>query len=83
MAINLIRYRHDDDIRWGVAVAGGIAPLAGDYPTTADLIARGESDWRSAAKRCTRASRRRTSSCSRRSRRLAACCARARTTAST
>ena len=50
MAINLIRYRHNADIHWGVAVAGGIAPLSGNYPTTADLIARGETDWRSAAK---------------------------------
>jgi 2-keto-4-pentenoate hydratase/2-oxohepta-3-ene-1,7-dioic acid hydratase in catechol pathway len=27
-----------------------VAPLAGDYPTTADLIARGEADWRGAAR---------------------------------
>ncbi len=51
MAMNLIRYRRDGDIRWGVAVAGGIAPLDGQYATTADLITRGEPDWRSAAKR--------------------------------
>jgi 2-keto-4-pentenoate hydratase/2-oxohepta-3-ene-1,7-dioic acid hydratase in catechol pathway len=49
MAINLIRYRQRDAIRWGVALAGGIVPLSGDYATTADLIARGESDWRTAA----------------------------------
>ena len=48
MAINLIRYRHRDAIRWGVALAGGVVPLSGDYPTTAELIARGESDWRAA-----------------------------------
>jgi len=49
MAINLIRYRQRDEIRWGVALAGDVVPLSGDYPTTADLIARGESDWRAAA----------------------------------
>ena len=51
MATHLVRYRRDGDIRWGVAVTDGIAPLDGDYATTADLIARGEPDWRSAAKR--------------------------------
>ena len=50
MATNLMRYRSAGAIRWGVATAAGIAPLAGEYATTADLIARGESDWRSAAK---------------------------------
>jgi len=50
MATNLLRYRRDGGIHWGVASAGGIAPLGGEYATTADLIARGEPDWRSAAK---------------------------------
>ena len=50
MATNLIRYRHNDRIQWGVAVASGIAPLALDYATTAELIERGEGDWRSAAR---------------------------------
>ena len=49
MATNLIRYRHQGGIRWGAALGSGIVPLAGDYPTTADLIARGEADWRAAA----------------------------------
>ena len=49
MAANLIRFRRNGDTHWGVAVASGIAPLSGDYATTADLIARGEADWRSAA----------------------------------
>jgi 2-keto-4-pentenoate hydratase/2-oxohepta-3-ene-1,7-dioic acid hydratase in catechol pathway len=49
MATNLIRYRDRGGIRWGVAVASAVAPLSGDYATTADLIARGEADWRSAA----------------------------------
>jgi 2-keto-4-pentenoate hydratase/2-oxohepta-3-ene-1,7-dioic acid hydratase in catechol pathway len=48
MATNLIRYDYNGGMRWGVAVASGIAPLSGDYPTTAELIARGEPDWRSA-----------------------------------
>jgi 2-keto-4-pentenoate hydratase/2-oxohepta-3-ene-1,7-dioic acid hydratase in catechol pathway len=50
MATNLVRYANKNEIRWGVALPGGITPLAGDYPTTADLIARGEADWRAAAK---------------------------------
>jgi 2-keto-4-pentenoate hydratase/2-oxohepta-3-ene-1,7-dioic acid hydratase in catechol pathway len=49
MATNLIRYAHGDAIRWGVSVGDRIAPLAGNYRTTADLIAHGESDWRTAA----------------------------------
>ena len=50
MATNLIRYRRNGDTYWGVAVASGIAPLAGAYATTAELIAHGEADWKSAAK---------------------------------
>ena len=50
MATNLTRYRHNGEIHWGVAIGDGIAPLTGNYSTTADLIARGEADWRSAAK---------------------------------
>jgi len=50
MATNLVRYRHHGDTRWGVAVAAGIAPLADAYATTAELIARGEADWRRAAR---------------------------------
>ena len=42
MATHLVRYRQGNDIRWGVTLAGGIAPLSGHYPTTADLIAPGE-----------------------------------------
>jgi 2-keto-4-pentenoate hydratase/2-oxohepta-3-ene-1,7-dioic acid hydratase in catechol pathway len=49
MAKNLIRYRRNNETRWGVAVAAGIAPLAGTYATTAELIAHGEADWNSAA----------------------------------
>jgi 2-keto-4-pentenoate hydratase/2-oxohepta-3-ene-1,7-dioic acid hydratase in catechol pathway len=50
MATNLTRYRHHGEIHWGVAIGDGIAPLTGNYSTTADLIARGEADWRGAAK---------------------------------
>ena len=31
MATNLVRYANENEIRWGVALPGGIAPLAGDY----------------------------------------------------
>jgi len=51
MATHLIRFAHGGNTRWGVVRGTGIAPLAGDYPTTADLIASGEPDWRAAATR--------------------------------
>jgi 2-keto-4-pentenoate hydratase/2-oxohepta-3-ene-1,7-dioic acid hydratase in catechol pathway len=50
MAVNLVRFRSNAGSRWGVAEASGVAPLAGDYPTTAALIERGEDDWRVAAR---------------------------------
>ena len=50
MAINIIRYRGPgDNGAWGVVVNGAIAPLANAYATTAELIAKGEADWRTAA----------------------------------
>jgi 2-keto-4-pentenoate hydratase/2-oxohepta-3-ene-1,7-dioic acid hydratase in catechol pathway len=49
MAVNLVRFTSNGGPRWGVAQANGVAPLAGDYPTTAALIERGEADWRAAA----------------------------------
>ncbi len=49
MAVNLVRFTLNGGPRWGVAQANGVAPLAGDYPTTAALIERGEDDWRAAA----------------------------------
>jgi 2-keto-4-pentenoate hydratase/2-oxohepta-3-ene-1,7-dioic acid hydratase in catechol pathway len=51
MAINLVRFSSNGGPHWGVARADGVAPLAGDYPTTAALIERGEADWRAAAAR--------------------------------
>jgi 2-keto-4-pentenoate hydratase/2-oxohepta-3-ene-1,7-dioic acid hydratase in catechol pathway len=48
MATNIVRYRHQGLTAWGVALSSGIAPLTGTYDTTADLIARGETDWREA-----------------------------------
>ena len=38
MAVNLVRCTSNGGPRWGVAQANGVAPLAGDYPTTAALI---------------------------------------------
>ena len=49
MVTHLIRYRHEQRIGWGVLSDGVISPLDGNYARTADLIERGESDWRSAA----------------------------------
>ena len=51
MAINLVRFSMDGAARWGVASESGIAPLDGDYPTTAALIEHGEADWRRASLR--------------------------------
>src|SRR5689334_3781988 len=51
MATHLVRYEHAGQRRWGVVIGPRIAPLDGDYPTTAALIAAGEGDWREAAAR--------------------------------
>lgn len=48
MATNLIRYRHNGSIHWGVALHNGIAPLSGHYASTGELIENGEADWRAA-----------------------------------
>ena len=44
MAINLARFELDGVPRWGVVADSGVSLLAGDYPTTAALIERGEAD---------------------------------------
>src|SRR3954463_13259585 len=49
MATHLVRFRHAGRAQWGVVLAGGIVPLAAEYPTTASLITTGEADWRAAA----------------------------------
>lgn len=49
MVTHLIRYRLEQRVAWGVLSGGAISPLDGSYSRTADLIERGESDWRSAA----------------------------------
>jgi 2-keto-4-pentenoate hydratase/2-oxohepta-3-ene-1,7-dioic acid hydratase in catechol pathway len=48
MATNLVRFETGGQPRWGVVSGTKIAPLAGDYETTAALIERGENDWRAA-----------------------------------
>ena len=48
MAVNLIRFETEAGQRWGVVQGTDVVPLSGDYPTTAELIERGENDWRSA-----------------------------------
>lgn len=45
MATNLARFEKASAAHWGVVTQAGVAPLDGDYPTTADLIERGEADW--------------------------------------
>jgi 2-keto-4-pentenoate hydratase/2-oxohepta-3-ene-1,7-dioic acid hydratase in catechol pathway len=48
MAMNLLRFTSAAGHRWGVMRGADVIPLAGDYQTTAELIERGESDWRDA-----------------------------------
>jgi 2-keto-4-pentenoate hydratase/2-oxohepta-3-ene-1,7-dioic acid hydratase in catechol pathway len=38
MALNLVRYEHQNQTRWGVLHEQKIAPIPGDYPTTGDLV---------------------------------------------
>ena len=49
MAANLVRFEIGSAPHWGVVRQDGVSPLKGDYSTTADLIERGEADWRNAA----------------------------------
>ncbi len=51
MPVNLVRFEKGSAAHWGVVLQDGVAPLLGDYPTTADLIERGEADWREATRR--------------------------------
>lgn len=51
MATNLARFEAGNGPRWGVVTGAEIAPLTGDYPTTAALIEQGEADWRAAPSR--------------------------------
>lgn len=39
MAVNLVRFMQAGQPRWGLVLVDGIAPLAADYATTADLLA--------------------------------------------
>jgi hypothetical protein len=38
MSLNVIRFEHQDRARWGVLRDRTITPIAGDFPTTGDLI---------------------------------------------
>jgi 2-keto-4-pentenoate hydratase/2-oxohepta-3-ene-1,7-dioic acid hydratase in catechol pathway len=51
MTTHLVRYAQGGRPRWGVVRGARIAPLEGEYPTTAALIEAGEADWRAAAAR--------------------------------
>jgi 2-keto-4-pentenoate hydratase/2-oxohepta-3-ene-1,7-dioic acid hydratase in catechol pathway len=48
MAVNLVRFNMEGSPRWAVVRGTAVVPLSGNYPTTASLIERGESDWRDA-----------------------------------
>jgi 2-keto-4-pentenoate hydratase/2-oxohepta-3-ene-1,7-dioic acid hydratase in catechol pathway len=48
---HLVRFDHAGATRWGVVHGAHIAPLDGDYPSTAALSAAGEADWRAASSR--------------------------------
>ncbi|WP_374022382.1 fumarylacetoacetate hydrolase family protein [Mycobacterium sp. HNNTM2301] len=49
MVVQLVRYRDNEHISWGVTTGDVVSPLTGQYPSTADLIERGASDWVAAA----------------------------------
>ncbi len=51
MAINLIRVAKESGSQWGVVLPTGVAPLTGDYATTAELIEHGEADWQEVRQR--------------------------------
>jgi 2,4-didehydro-3-deoxy-L-rhamnonate hydrolase len=38
MAINLLRFKHDGRIGWGVARGGAVTPVPGEFATTRDLL---------------------------------------------
>jgi 2-keto-4-pentenoate hydratase/2-oxohepta-3-ene-1,7-dioic acid hydratase in catechol pathway len=38
VAFNVVRYREDDCVHWGVVRAGPISPLTGSFPQTGDVI---------------------------------------------
>ncbi|MEG3125945.1 fumarylacetoacetate hydrolase family protein [Sphingomonas sp. GB1N7] len=46
--MHIARFRHDRTLRWGVIENQSVVPLHGEYPTTRDLIERGEDDRRGA-----------------------------------
>ncbi len=54
MATNLVRFDAGNGPCWGVVTGANIAPLTGDYATTAALIEHGEADWRAAPARSER-----------------------------
>jgi hypothetical protein len=54
VATNLVRFEAGDGPSWGVVTGTEIAPLTGEYPTTAALIDQGEADWREARSRSAR-----------------------------
>jgi 2-keto-4-pentenoate hydratase/2-oxohepta-3-ene-1,7-dioic acid hydratase in catechol pathway len=54
VATNLVRFEAGNGPHWGVVTGAEIAPLSGDYPTTAALIEHGEADWREASSRSAR-----------------------------
>ena len=48
MALPIVRFEHAKAVRWGVLFDQQIAPLAGDYATTGDLIRHAQADLRGA-----------------------------------
>jgi len=47
--VNVVRYQHEGDVRWGVAEEGSVFPVAGDYPTTRDFMLQGAARARDGA----------------------------------
>jgi 2,4-didehydro-3-deoxy-L-rhamnonate hydrolase len=44
MSISVIHFEHQGRAQWGVVRGGRITPIAGDYPTTADLVRAHDAD---------------------------------------
>jgi len=48
MAVNVVRFRQQDTVRWGVVHSQGIRPIDGEYPTTRDFMLEGAARARGA-----------------------------------
>ena len=50
MAVNVVRYRREGGVHWGVVDGDHVVPIAGDYPTTRAFMLRGAQHARDGAR---------------------------------